>query len=65
MEKEYIEIDGSKFEGGGQIIRNSLALSVILNKSIKIINIRTTRPNPGINNQLKKTVQFSLLDKLF
>lgn len=53
MEAETIEIDGSVYEGGGQIIRSSLALSVILKKPFAINSIRKNRPNPGLNNQLR------------
>ncbi|MCC7552112.1 RNA 3'-phosphate cyclase [Candidatus Micrarchaeota archaeon] len=45
----FIEIDGQ--EGGGQILRTSLSLSVILNKPIRIFNIRKNRPKPGLKNQ--------------
>lgn len=44
-------IDGSLGEGGGQILRTSLSLSVILKKPIKIINIRARRPKPGLQPQ--------------
>ena len=46
-----IEIDGSHGEGGGQIIRTSLTLSAITRKSVHISNIRSNRPNPGLQPQ--------------
>ncbi|MEM3352626.1 MAG: RNA 3'-terminal phosphate cyclase [Saccharolobus sp.] len=46
-----IEIDGSFGEGGGQILRTSLTLSVITGKPFRIYNIRANRPNPGLQRQ--------------
>ena len=43
-----IEIDGSFGEGGGQILRTSLALSAVLGQPVKVINIRARRPRPGL-----------------
>jgi len=46
-----IVIDGSYGEGGGQILRTSVALSVITGKPVKIVKIRANRPNPGLRPQ--------------
>src|SRR4030042_4744622 len=46
-----IEIDGSYGEGGGQILRTSLALSAILRKPFIIQHIRSKRKNPGLQAQ--------------
>ena len=46
-----ITIDGSHGEGGGQILRTAVCLSVITQTPVKIINIRANRPNPGIKLQ--------------
>lgn len=44
-------IDGSYGEGGGQILRTALALSVITGEPVKIIKIRAKRPKPGLRPQ--------------
>ncbi len=46
-----INIDGSYGEGGGQILRNAIAFSVLFNEKVNINNIRAIRPNPGIKPQ--------------
>ncbi|MFP4165412.1 MAG: RNA 3'-terminal phosphate cyclase [Chitinispirillaceae bacterium] len=46
-----ITIDGSKGEGGGQILRTSLSLSLITGKPFTIKNIRARRRNPGLRRQ--------------
>jgi RNA 3'-terminal phosphate cyclase (ATP) len=46
-----IEIDGSEGEGGGQILRSSLALSLITGQPFHLYNIRAGRPKPGLAAQ--------------
>jgi len=58
-----IKIDGSLGEGGGQILRSSITLSLILNKPIEIFNIRSNRPNPGLRPQHFSTLK--IISKLF
>ena len=46
-----IIIDGSHGEGGGQILRSSLALSLLTSKPFRIENIRAGRRRPGLMRQ--------------
>ena len=46
-----IEFDGSYGEGGGQILRTSLALSLLTGQSFHLTNIRAGRPKPGLQPQ--------------
>ncbi len=46
-----ITIDGSHGEGGGQILRTSLALSLITGKPFSIEKIRAGRKKPGLMRQ--------------
>lgn len=46
-----LTIDGSIGEGGGQIIRSSLALSLITKKAFRIYNVRARRERPGLQRQ--------------
>lgn len=46
-----LTIDGSFGEGGGQIIRSSLALSLITGKPFRIYNVRARRDKPGLKPQ--------------
>ncbi|MFN8656946.1 MAG: RNA 3'-terminal phosphate cyclase [Candidatus Obscuribacterales bacterium] len=46
-----LTIDGSFGEGGGQIIRTSLALSVVTGTPFHVHKIRAGREKPGLRNQ--------------
>ncbi len=47
-----IEIDGSLGEGGGQVLRSSLSLSLLTGKPFRLFNIRARRkPKPGLQPQ--------------
>jgi RNA 3'-terminal phosphate cyclase (ATP) len=48
---ESVFIDGNIGEGGGQILRTSLALSCITGRELHIENIRAARRNPGLAKQ--------------
>lgn len=43
-----IRIDGAHGEGGGQILRTSVALAALTGQPCRVENIRAGRPNPGL-----------------
>jgi len=44
-------IDGSRGEGGGQILRSSLALALVTGEPFRAVQIRAGRRKPGLLNQ--------------
>ncbi len=52
-----IEIDGARGEGGGQVLRTSLALSLITRKPFHLRNVRAGRAKPGLQAQHLMSVQ--------
>jgi len=49
--EKFLVINGSQGEGGGQILRTSVALAAALGVDVKITNIRAKRPKPGLRQQ--------------
>lgn len=46
-----IVIDGSAGEGGGQVVRNACALSLVTGRPFRIVNVRGGREKPGLMRQ--------------
>lgn len=46
-----VHLDGGYGEGGGQILRTALALSMCLRRPVHFFNLRARRPRPGLRPQ--------------
>jgi RNA 3'-terminal phosphate cyclase (ATP) len=46
-----VELDGSAGEGGGQVVRSALALSLVTGTPFRIVNVRAGRKRPGLLRQ--------------
>lgn len=57
MSSEPVILDGASGEGGGQILRTALALSVVLQRPFVIERIRAGRAKPGLRRQHLACVQ--------
>ena len=51
MGEAMLELDGSFGEGGGQILRTSLALSLLTGRAFHLRNVRAGRAKPGLQPQ--------------
>ncbi|MGC9192034.1 MAG: RNA 3'-terminal phosphate cyclase [Conexivisphaera sp.] len=49
--EHMIEIDASMGEGGGQVLRYSLAIAAITRRSVRLRNVRAKRDRPGLQMQ--------------
>jgi RNA 3'-terminal phosphate cyclase (ATP) len=56
---DFLEIDGSHGEGGGQIIRTAVALSSVFGRPIRVTRIRAKRDQPGLRPQHLQSVLVS------
>ena len=57
QEQQPLTLDGSTGEGGGQILRTGLALSMVTGRPLNITRIRAGRPKPGLMRQHLACVQ--------
>ncbi|MBF7073548.1 RNA 3'-terminal phosphate cyclase [Glaciecola sp. MH2013] len=48
---DYMIIDGAQGEGGGQVLRTALTLSMFTQQNIELVNIRAGRKKPGLLRQ--------------
>ena len=51
MSNIILEIDGAYGESGGQILRTALSTACVLQKKVRVFNIRAGRENPGLRAQ--------------
>lgn len=45
---DLLEIEGARGEGGGQILRTALTLSLATGRPFRMVNVRANRPKPGL-----------------
>jgi RNA 3'-phosphate cyclase len=60
---DYVHVDGSKGEGGGQILRTAVAFSAIQGRPVRVDRIRAGRDVPGLKRQHISALQ--VLAKVF
>lgn len=59
LKNKTLQIDGSQGEGGGQILRTALSLSMLTGIPFELVNIRAGRKKPGLMRQHLVCVQAS------
>jgi RNA 3'-terminal phosphate cyclase (ATP) len=57
MASNLVTLDGSHGEGGGQILRTALTLSLLTGRPFRIVKIRANRDKPGLRPQHLKAVE--------
>jgi RNA 3'-terminal phosphate cyclase (ATP) len=55
--KTIIEVDGAMGEGGGQVLRSALSLSLLTGQPFRLTRIRAKRDQPGLRPQHLAAVQ--------
>ena len=64
-----LAIDGSFGEGGGQVLRSAVTLSIVTGRPIKVDNVRVGRRKPGLRRQhltaVKAAAEAEGIDKVF
>src|SRR4051812_12886624 len=56
MRTDWIDIDGSEGEGGGQVLRSSLALSILTGRPVRFQNLRARPAKTGLQTQHLRSV---------
>ena len=56
-EQDRVVLDGSRGEGGGQILRTALTLSLLTGRPFRMVKIRANRDKPGLRPQHQKAVE--------
>ncbi|WP_206108066.1 RNA 3'-terminal phosphate cyclase [Paludisphaera soli] len=59
--ESLVVLDGSRGEGGGQILRTALSLSLLTGRPFRIVKIRANRDKPGLRPQHLKAVEAAAL----
>ena len=54
---DLVILDGSHGEGGGQILRTALSLSLLSGRPFRMVKIRANRDKPGLRPQHQKAVE--------
>jgi RNA 3'-phosphate cyclase len=60
---EFVDVDGSEGEGGGQILRTAVAFSAIKHRPVRVSKIRAGREVPGLKRQ--HVAALEVLSKVF